>query len=92
MTIRLQTVALAAGTSLLIGSGAASAQTDPGVRPGLINGQAAATATGPLPLASVTANTPQGVLEFYQNALDRFANEVETVNTPPTSVWDRGST
>ena len=35
MSIRLQTAALAAGTLLLIGSGAASAQTDPGVRASL---------------------------------------------------------
>jgi CxxC motif-containing protein (DUF1111 family) len=48
------------------------AQTDPGVRGGAINGQAGATATSPLPLASVTANTPQGVSEFFQNGLGRF--------------------
>jgi CxxC motif-containing protein (DUF1111 family) len=51
---------------------AASAQTDPGVRPGAINGQAAATATSPLPLASVTANSPTGVLDFFNNGLGRF--------------------
>ena len=48
------------------------AQTDPGVRTGAINGQTGATATSPLPLASVTANTPQGVSEFFQNGLTRF--------------------
>ena len=83
MTIRLRNAAWTAGTLLLFGSSAASAQTDPGVRPGLINGQAAATATVPLALPSVLANNPQGVQEFFQNALDRFANDVETVNTPP---------
>jgi CxxC motif-containing protein (DUF1111 family) len=57
---------------------AASAQTDPGVRGGAINGQAAATATNPVPLASVTANTPQGVLEFFDDGLDRF-QEVDAV-------------
>jgi CxxC motif-containing protein (DUF1111 family) len=51
---------------------AASAQTDPGVRPGAINGQPAATATSPLPLASVTANSPTGVLDFFNNGLTRF--------------------
>jgi CxxC motif-containing protein (DUF1111 family) len=54
------------------------AQTDPGVRGGAINGQTGATATSPLPLASVTANSPQGVLEFFDNGLTRF-QEVETV-------------
>jgi CxxC motif-containing protein (DUF1111 family) len=51
---------------------AASAQTDPGVRAGAINGQAGATATSPLPLASVTANSPTGVLDFFNNGLGRF--------------------
>jgi CxxC motif-containing protein (DUF1111 family) len=51
---------------------AASAQTDPGVRAGAINGQPAATATSPLPLASVTANNPTGVLDFFNNGLGRF--------------------
>jgi len=54
-------------------------QTDPGVRPGPINGQTAATPTNPLPLASVTANSPTGVLEFFQNGLARF-QEVEVVS------------
>lgn len=58
---------------------AASAQTDPGVRPGAINGQAAATAAVPLPLPSVTANTPQGVLEFFDDGLGRF-QEIDAVN------------
>lgn len=55
------------------------AQTDPGVRGGAINGQAGATATSPLPVASVTANTPQGVSEFFQNGLTRF-QDVEVVS------------
>jgi len=58
---------------------AASAQTDPGVRPGAINGQTGATATSPLPLASVTANTPTGALEFFEDGLTRFQN-VEVVS------------
>ncbi len=53
-------------------SGPILAQTDPGVRGGAINGQTGATATSPLPLASVTANSPQGVSEFFQNGLTRF--------------------
>ena len=55
------------------------AQTDPGIRPGAINGQSAATTTSPLPLASVTANTPQGISEFFANGLGRF-QEVEVVS------------
>jgi len=58
---------------------AVDAQTDPGVRPGPINGQPAATTTNPLPLASVAANSPAGSLEFFQNGLARF-QEVETVS------------
>jgi CxxC motif-containing protein (DUF1111 family) len=53
--------------------------TDPGVRGGAINGQPGATASSPLPLASVTSEQPQGALEFFQNGLGRFQN-VETVN------------
>jgi len=56
----------------------ACSQTDPGVRSGPINGQSGATATSPLPLASVAANSPTGSLEFFQNGLARF-QEVEVV-------------
>jgi CxxC motif-containing protein (DUF1111 family) len=59
--------------------GSAFGQTDPGVRPGAINGQPAATATNPLPLASVSANSPTGALEFFENGLARF-QEVEVVS------------
>src|SRR5580658_10464624 len=65
--------------AVLLFPGVAFAQTDPGVRPGAINGQPAATPTNPLPLASVTANSPTGVLEFFQNGLARF-QEVEVVS------------
>jgi CxxC motif-containing protein (DUF1111 family) len=65
--------------AMLLFPGMAFAQTDPGVRPGAINGQPAATPTNPLPLASVTANSPTGVLEFFQNGLARF-QEVEVVS------------
>jgi CxxC motif-containing protein (DUF1111 family) len=60
-------------------SGPILAQTDPGVRGGAINGQTGATATSPLPLASVTANSPQGVAEFFANGLGRF-QEAEAVS------------
>jgi CxxC motif-containing protein (DUF1111 family) len=73
-----QPVALAVGLLMI---SAASAQTDPGVRAGAVNGQTGATATIPLPLASVTANTPTGVLEFFEDGLDRF-QEVDAVNSP----------
>ncbi len=51
---------------------AASAQTDPGLRGGAINGQPTATPTSPLPLTSVTANNPTGILDFFKNGLSRF--------------------
>jgi len=60
-------------------AGTVFAQTDPGVRTGAINGQAGATTTNPLPLASVTAESPQGILEFFENGLNRF-QEVEVVS------------
>jgi CxxC motif-containing protein (DUF1111 family) len=72
----LQVLALVAVISF---SGTAFAQTDPGVRTGAINGQNGATTTNPLPLASVTAESPQGILEFFENGLNRF-QEVEVVS------------
>jgi len=59
-------------------AGMALAQTDPGVRPGAINGQAGATQTSPLPLVSVSGDNPAGSLEFFENGLARF-QEVEVV-------------
>jgi CxxC motif-containing protein (DUF1111 family) len=70
---------LPAGVLALALSSPILAQTDPGVRSGAINGQTGATATSPLPLSSVTANTPQGISEFFQNGLTRF-QEVEVVS------------
>jgi CxxC motif-containing protein (DUF1111 family) len=67
----------------LVFPGMAFAQTDPGVRPGAINGQPTATATNPLPLASVAANNPAGSLEFFQNGLSRF-QDIESVSNSPT--------
>jgi CxxC motif-containing protein (DUF1111 family) len=75
MAFRQRPVAFAVGILMI---SAASAQTDPGVRGGAINGQPAATAANPLPLDSVTANTPTGVLAFFQDGLDRFL-EVDNV-------------
>jgi CxxC motif-containing protein (DUF1111 family) len=77
MTTRVSTLFISAGLALTAAT-AAWAQTDPGMRPGDINGQPGATATHPLPLASVTANNPQGVLEFFEDGLDRF-QEVDGV-------------
>ncbi|MDB6160776.1 MAG: thiol oxidoreductase [Gammaproteobacteria bacterium] len=76
MALRQRPAAVAVGILMI---SAASAQTDPGVRGGAINGQPGATATNPLPLASVTANTPTGVLEFFENGLDRF-QEIDNVS------------
>jgi CxxC motif-containing protein (DUF1111 family) len=59
--------------------GTALSQTDPGVRGGPINGQPGATQSSPLPLASVNANSPTGILEFFDNGLGRF-QEVEVVS------------
>ena len=53
----------------------AGAQVDPGVRGGAINGQPGATPTSPLPLASVSANTPTGIHDFFDNGLSRFQNQ-----------------
>jgi CxxC motif-containing protein (DUF1111 family) len=61
----------------------AFAQSDPGVRPGPINGQAAATQASPLPLASVAAESPSGSLEFFQDGLARF-QAVESVSGSPS--------
>ena len=57
------------------------AQVDPGIRPGAINGQSGATAANPMPLASVSANTPNGILDFFKDGLTRFqAQEAVTGN------------
>src|SRR5712672_3661651 len=76
MALRQQPAAFVVGILMI---SAAAAQTDPGVRSGAINGQPGATATNPLPLASVTANTPQGVLEFFEDGLGRF-QDIEDVS------------
>jgi CxxC motif-containing protein (DUF1111 family) len=61
----------------LAAPGIALSQTDPGVRGGPINGQQGAGPTSPLPLDSVSSNSPSGVMEFFENGLSRFqAQEV----------------
>jgi CxxC motif-containing protein (DUF1111 family) len=61
----------------LAAPGIALSQSDPGVRGGAINGQQGAGPTSPLPLDSVSSNSPSGVLEFFENGLTRFqAQEV----------------
>lgn len=58
----------------------AGAQSDPGIRPGAINGQQGASQFHPLPLQSVTNNSPTGINDFFTNGLMRFQN-TETVAT-----------
>jgi CxxC motif-containing protein (DUF1111 family) len=61
----------------LAAPGIALSQVDPGVRGGAVNGQQGASPTSPLPLASVSSNSPSGVMEFFENGLTRFqAQEV----------------
>ena len=76
---RVSLVQVLALLAVVLFSGTAFAQTDPGVRTGAINGQTGATTTNPLPLTSVTAESPQGILEFFENGLNRF-QEVEVVS------------
>jgi CxxC motif-containing protein (DUF1111 family) len=52
-----------------------SEASDPGPRRGPVNGQQGASASNPLPLASVSANSPNGVLAFFQNGLARFQEQ-----------------
>jgi CxxC motif-containing protein (DUF1111 family) len=66
-------------SAALVFPGTAQSQSDPGVRGGPINGQAGATQGSPLPLASVNANSPNGIIEFFDNGLGRF-QELEVVS------------
>ena len=72
MLRRMILAGLAAG---LLVTSTTRAQVDPGVRPGAINGQPGATSTNPLPLASVSANNPAGIRDFFNDGLDRFQEE-----------------
>ena len=69
MSLRAAALLMPAGLLALSIASQGFAQTDPGVRPGAINGQTGATPTSPLPLPSVT---PGGPLEFFQDGLERF--------------------
>jgi CxxC motif-containing protein (DUF1111 family) len=55
--------------------GSALCQSDPGVRPGPINGQPNASQSNPMPLTSVGNNSPTGIIEFFDNGLGRFQNQ-----------------
>src|SRR5581483_746725 len=66
---------LAAALVVGVWVGTAWGQVDPGVRGGAINGQPGATPTHPLPLPSVTANSPNGILDFFNNGLIRFQDQ-----------------
>jgi CxxC motif-containing protein (DUF1111 family) len=78
MTYRSPWVLVPAGWLAIALTAPVFAQTDPGVRPGPINGQAGATATSPLPLASVAVNNPAGSQAFFADGLGRF-QEVDAV-------------
>jgi CxxC motif-containing protein (DUF1111 family) len=69
--VRKGILAAAAAGVVAIAS-TAGAQVDPGIRPGAINGQPGATPTSPLPLASVSANSPTGINDFFKDGLTRF--------------------
>jgi CxxC motif-containing protein (DUF1111 family) len=77
MVVTPRPAAIFAGILMFASLSAAFAQTDPGVRPGAINGQTGATATSPLPLPSVQANP--NALAFFNDGLNRF-QEVDTIN------------
>jgi len=70
----LRRMILAALSAGLLVTSTTWAQVDPGVRPGAINGQPGATSTDPLPLASVSANSPSGIRDFFGDGLSRFQN------------------
>jgi CxxC motif-containing protein (DUF1111 family) len=81
VVFRIRPAAISAGILMVTGFSAAYAQTDPGVRPGAINGQTGATTTNPLPLPSVltpATGDPVNAREFFNDGLGRF-QEVETI-------------
>src|SRR5271170_7907136 len=71
----LEFVAVAMFSAAFIFPGTALSQTDPGVRPGPINGQQGASQASPLPLASVGSNSPTGIVDFFDNGLGRFQEQ-----------------
>ena len=84
---RVNLVQVLALLAVVLFSGTAFAQTDPGVRTGAINGQTGATTTNPLPLTSVTAESPQGILEFFQDGLTRFQVALLHERKPGGQQW-----
>lgn len=76
MVVIARAAAVSAGILVISVFSTAFAQTDPGVRPGAINGQANATATNPAPLPSVQSNA--NALAFFNDGLSRF-QDMETV-------------
>ncbi|HEY6923209.1 MAG TPA: di-heme oxidoredictase family protein [Steroidobacteraceae bacterium] len=81
MVFSKRPAAVSAAVLIVSGFSTAFAQTDPGLRPGAINGQSNATATNPLPLASVltpATGDPANAQAFFSDGLDRF-QEVETI-------------
>jgi CxxC motif-containing protein (DUF1111 family) len=81
VALKLRPAAISAGILVVSGFSSVSAQTDPGVRPGAINGQPNATATSPLPLSSVltpATGDPTNAKDFFNDGLGRF-QEVETI-------------
>ena len=75
MLFKIGPATLSAGILLLSGISVATAQTDPGVRPGAINGQPGATATQPLPVASVVTpatGDPTNAINFFNDGLARI--------------------
>jgi CxxC motif-containing protein (DUF1111 family) len=81
MVVIARPAAISAGIFMVSLFSTAFAQTDPGVRPGAINGQAGATATSPLPLQSVltpATGDPANARDFFNDGLTRFQEE-ETI-------------
>jgi CxxC motif-containing protein (DUF1111 family) len=75
MTALLKFSAVLLSSAACIAPYGALAQTDPGMRAGPINGQPGASQASPMPLNSVGANSPTGILEFFDNGLGRFQEQ-----------------
>jgi CxxC motif-containing protein (DUF1111 family) len=92
MKPRARLILVPAGLLAVAISSPGQAQTDPGVRPGAINGQPTATATSPLPLASVLSpgpNDPANALVFFRNGLTRFQDREAISGTANTGLGPR---
>jgi len=83
MLFKIGPATLSAGILLLSGISVSTAQTDPGVRPGAINGQTGATQFQPLPVASVVTpatGDPTNAIDFFNDGLLRFQQSKQNVN------------